>query len=94
MKLKPLGRKLAAYQIIALISLAGLPVAFALGWPVVFCICLVAFIVSESLAVGICIDANYAKYGLFGFRRGPDQLVEYEPKDKEYEAERQWQDND
>lgn len=90
MKLKPLGRKLAVSQTVALVSLVGLPIAFALGWSVVFCTCLVALVVSASRAISISIDANYTKYGLFGFR-GPDQLVEYEPTDTDYETEKHWQ---
>lgn len=93
MKLKPLGKKLRTHTIIVIASVIGMPVAFHFGWAIAFWIFVLAFIFSGSEAVSILIDANFSKYGLFGFR-GSDALIEYEPGDKDYEKEKHWQDAD
>ena len=91
MKLKPRGKKLALYQNTALLAVVGIPVTFHFGLALLFWACIIALIVSISRIVGISIDANVDKSGLWGHRQGADTLIEYEPGDIDYENEYRWQ---
>lgn len=90
MKLKPLGKKLRRNKYMALASIIGMAITFHFGWGIPFWICVVVFIICACNIIQIGSDAFVSKYGLFG-DRGPDLLHEYEPGDKEYEEEKQYQ---
>lgn len=93
MKPKPRGKRLALYQNLAVISLLGLLVSAHFDCSEIGGACILALVVSVSRIIGIALDANTDKYGLFGVRRGPDTLLEYEPGDADYESESRWQSN-
>lgn len=91
MKLKPLGKKLALYRALVVAGLVGLAVSFHFDWVGVFWVCVLCVIWCGARVCDIALDANFAKYGLWGYRCGPDLLVEYEPGDVEFEREKVWQ---
>ena len=91
MKLKPLGKKLALYRALVVAGLVGLAVSFYLEWPGVFWVCVLCVIYCGARVCDIALYANTSKYGLWGYRCGPDLLVEYEPGDVEFEREKAWQ---
>ena len=93
MKLKPLGKKLAFYKIIALAGFVGILTSFYYGWIAAFWVFLACLIVGIAQVISISMDANLHKYDHKGRQHGPDILKEYEPGDSEYEREKTWQDD-
>ena len=93
MKLKPLGKKLAFYKVIALVGFIGALASFYYGWIAVFWVFLACLILGIAQVISISMNANLHKYDHKGRRQGPDILKEYEPCDAEYEREKNWQDN-
>lgn len=94
MKLTPLGEKLAIYDSILLLSIAGIVISALFGWGIAVFVCIAVGLVSFVRFWDIGKEADLAKYGFFGLRRGPDILHKYEPGDEEYEDEKIFYDDD
>lgn len=94
MKLTPLGEKLAIYDSILLLSIAGIVISALSGWGIAVFVCIAVGLVSFVRSWDIGKEADLAKYGFFGLRRGPDILHKYEPGDEEYEGEKIFYDDD
>lgn len=94
MKLTPLGEKLAFYDGILLLSIVGIFISFLSGWSNAVFVCITVGLVSFIRSWDIGKEADFAKYGYFGLRHGPDILHKYEPDDKEYEDEKFFYDDE
>ena len=92
MKLKPLGKKLFIFKVMALAGLIGCLLSFHFEWIVLFWLFFVCFLIGIAQVISISMDANMHKYDYRGYRHGPDILVEYETSDAEYKFEKGWQD--
>ena len=91
MKLKPLGKKLVIYKVLALTGFIGGLLSFHFEWVAGFWLFFICFILGIAQVISISMDANMHKYDYRGYRHGADLLVEYEPSDAEYEIEKGWQ---
>lgn len=93
MKLKPLGKKLAFYKVMAMVGFVGTLSSFYFGWIAAFWAFLACLTLGVSQVISISMDANLHKYDHKGRQHGPDILKEYEPGDADYEREKAWQDD-
>ena len=93
MRLKPLGKKLAFYKVMALAGLIGALASFYFGWIAAFWVFLACLIFGIAQVISISMSANLHKFDHKGRQHGPDILKEYEPGDAEYEREKAWQDD-
>ena len=88
MILKPLGKKLAFYKVMALVGFIGALASFYFEWIAAFWVFLACLILGIAQVISISMSANLHKYDHKGRRHGPDILKEYEPGDAEYEREK------
>ena len=64
MRLKPLGKKLAFYKVMALAGFVGTLASFYLGWIATFWVFLACLIWGIAQVISISMNANLHKYDI------------------------------